>query len=295
MSVPRRWLELRVRSPSAPEEEPLLAEALLALGGRAVEERDDWYLTHVPEPPDEERFLEDARARLTALTGIESIELEVRWQDHEDWAELWRRGLGPRRVGERLIVTPSWESPEPGPLDHVIVIDPGMAFGTAEHGTTRGCLRLLERADLEGASVLDVGAGSGVLSIAAAKLGAREVVAVEGDSFAWEALEENVEHNGVRALVTSRREWSDPASLTGLGPRDGVVANIEWGVLGQLLQGLLAAVRPDGWLVLSGITVEEWPVVRAEVEAAGFRLVEEDVDEGWTSGRFVRDPTGVRV
>lgn len=288
-STPRRWLELGARSLSGDPGGALLPEGLVALGGRAVEERDGWYLTDLPEPPDADRFLRDARMRLEELTGVSDLELRVRWQEQADWAEIWKRGLRPRRIGARIIVTPSWEEPGAGPDDCVIVIDPGMAFGTAEHGTTRGCLRLLDRVPVEGATVLDVGAGSGILSVAAVKLGAKEVLAVEGDPLAHEALEENIARNGVRERVTTKLWRCDAAGLARLGPMDGALANIETGGLRGLLPGMRAAVRLGGWLILAGITVEEWADVSAEVEAMGFRLVQDDVDEGWRSGWFVHE------
>lgn len=258
------------------------------LGGRAVEERDGWYKTHVPEPADVERLVEQIRVRLVELSGFGDVEVRTRWQNHEDWAETWKRGLAPRRITERLIVTPSWEEPETREGDVVVVIDPGMAFGTAEHGTTRGCLRLLDRAPVGGGRLLDVGAGSGVLSIAAAKLGAAEVVAVEGDALACETLAENLERNGAASLVSVRRMWADVTSLTALGPRDGVLANIETGILHPLIPGFRAAVRHGGWLILSGITRDEWPSMRQHTEAEGFHLVETDADGDWMSGWFGR-------
>ncbi len=287
--TPSRWLELSVRSGSAGEREPLLSEALLALGGRAVEEREGWYVTDLPEPSDPERFLRGARARLVELTGIPDVELRVRWQEQADWAEVWKRGLAPRRIGRSLLVTPSWDRPEVGPGDRVIVIDPGMAFGTAEHGTTRGCLRLLQRVPVDGASVLDVGAGSGILSIAAARLGAREVLAVEGDPLAYEVLLENVERNAAGDRVAALLLRCEAADLARLGPRDGALANIEVGGLRPLLPGFGATVRAGGWLILAGITLDEWDGIVVEVGATGFRLVEDDVDGDWRSGWFARE------
>jgi len=288
-STPRRWLEVSVRSPSAGEQDALLAEGLVVLGGRAVEERDGWYTTHVPEPADVDGFVEQTRVNLVELSGFGDVEVRTRWQEHEDWAETWKRGLAPRRITGRLIVTPSWEEPETLQGDVVVVIDPGMAFGTAEHGTTRGCLRLLDRAPVEGARLLDVGAGSGILSITAAKLGAAEVIAVEGDALACEALSENLERNDVASQVTLRTGWADVTSLAALAPRDGVVANIETGTLRPLIPGFRAALRPGGWLILSGITREEWPEMCRDTEAVGFRLIEPDTDGDWMSGWFVRD------
>jgi ribosomal protein L11 methyltransferase len=165
----------------------------------------------------------------------------------------------------------------------VLTLDPGVAFGTAEHGTTRGCLRLLDRVVDGGQRLLDLGAGSGILAIAAALLGAAEVVAVEGDLMACEALEENLGRNRVVDRVRVVPRWADPASLRGLGPVDGVVANIEWGRLQPLVPALHAAVAPGGWVVLSGILAAELPEARSHAEGLGLRLREVDVDGEWRS------------
>ena len=169
----RRWLELRVRDAAAAEPSPLLVEALLALGARAAEEIDGWFVTAVPEPDDPEAFLARAATTLRELGGSDAIELVTAWRGHEDWAETWRRGLAPRWVTERILVRPSWAAPDAEHPHVEIVIDPGMAFGTAEHATTRGCLRLLDRTVKAGDRVLDVGSGSGERSNRRAPFGVR--------------------------------------------------------------------------------------------------------------------------
>lgn len=285
----RRWLELGVRRGVAADLDPLLAEALVALGGRAVLEDGDRYVTHVEEPEDPDAVLARARALFGELVGPGPVELTTRWVDHQDWAESWKRGLAPRRVTGRLVVTTTWHPVDPRPGDVVVVIDPGMAFGTAEHGTTRGCLRLLDRVVESGARVLDVGAGSGILAVAAALLGATDVLALEGDPLAMEALAENVTRNGVAGRVRWDARWADGAILAGLGPREVVVANLESGVLLPLLSGFGAALRPGGWLILSGILEHEWPRMRQATAEAGFRSVDVDADGEWRSGLFRRE------
>ena len=204
-----------------------------------------------------------------------------------DWAEAWKRGLGPRRITSRLLVTPTWHPVDAGPEDLVVVLDPGMAFGTAEHGTTRGCLRLLDRAVTRGSRILDVGAGSGILSVAGALMGAAEVVAVEGDELAVEVIAENAHRNGVDAVVTCRPEWADEALLASLGPRDGIVSNIESRTLLTLMPGFRAALEPGGWLILSGILETEWSEVLDGAQRAGFQLEVLDVDGEWRSAWLV--------
>jgi len=284
----RRWLELGVRCPSSDERSALLVDGLLALGGRAAEERDGWYVTHLESPRDLDAFRAEAEALLTRLTGLDVVEFRTTWREHEDWAETWKRGLGFRRITARIAVRPSWVADPEDPPEIVVVIDPGMAFGTAEHGTTRACLRLLDTVVKHGERLLDIGAGSGVLAIAAAQLGASEVVAIEGDSLACEALAENLEHNGVADRVRWIPAFVDSDGLVGYGPVDGVVANIESGVLGRLLPGFAGTVRAGGWLILSGILADEWPALREASEETGFRFVDVDADGAWRAGLFER-------
>ena len=286
MHAPRRWLVVSVAVP--PDDDGLAAEGLLLLGGRAVEERDGRAVTHLPEPPAGEVSVEALEARLRALTGLDGLDVRLAWQEQEDWAETWKRGLAPRRVTERIVVTPSWCPSGAGPDDLVVTVDPGMAFGNAEHGTTRGCLRLLDRTVAPGERVLDVGAGSAVLAIAAALLGAREVLALEGDGLAIPTARENVERNGVADRVAVEETWASAEDLPRRGPVDGLVANIESGVLRPLLGAFAATVRPGGWLVVSGILAEEWDAFAADVEAAGFTPDGVDADGEWRSGRFRR-------
>lgn len=285
-----RWLEVRARlAPGSPEriDPGLLADGLIALGGRAVEERADVMVTHLPEPEDPDAFIATIAARLSEhVSG--PVTVECAWCAAEDWAETWKRGLVPRRLTPRLWVTPSWESAPAEPGEIVLVVDPGMAFGTAEHGTTRGVLRLLDRALREGERVLDVGSGSAILAVAAARLGAREVVAVEGDPVATEYALENIERNGAAERVRWIESYADPALLRSLGPADGIVANIESGILRRLLPGLRDALVPGGWIILSGIPTEEWVAFEHDVVRSGFARVAIEEDTGWTAGWFTR-------
>ncbi len=284
----RRWLELRVRDPAAVETSALLVEGLLALGARAAQEIDGWYVTAVEEPPDPEAFVARAADTLREVSGSEDIQLETAWRNHEEWAETWRRGLAPRRITDRIVVRPSWTQPLAERPAIEIVLDPGMAFGTAEHATTRGCLRLLDHTVKVGDRVLDVGSGSGILAIAAAKLGAASVVALEGDSLSCEALRENLAYNDVTGRVRCVEGTVGPDELIGMGPVSGVVANIESGPLTALMSGFAGALLVSGWLILSGILDIEWPSMRSRAEAAGFRLLEVDAEGEWRSALLQR-------
>jgi len=273
----------------------LLAAALLDLGGNAVQEDDRGWITHLPatwDPGEPEALATE----LAAETGLDDLDLLLDWQDHADWSELWKAGLEPRRVTPRLVITPSWKIPDLQPGDLCITLDPGMAFGNAEHGTTRGCLRLMDPVVCEGDRVLDVGAGSAVLSIAAAMMGATRVEAIEADDQAVPTARENVADNGVADRVTVELLRADAEALAARGreaaeaghPYDLVIANIEGFLLAPLLPGLAAATRPGGYLLLSGILVEEWEEYRPRVEAQGVRTEAVDEDGIWVSARFVR-------
>jgi ribosomal protein L11 methyltransferase len=280
---PERWVELRVESPLDPEE---ISSVLVALGGTAVEERDGALLTYLHPPSDLDGLLGEVRSRLDSIHVRSQFRLEWRWQAHEEWEVLWRRGLGPRRITGRITVTPSWESLEVGPTEVLLVIDPGMAFGTAEHATTRGCLRVMDSLVVNGSRIADVGAGSGILSIAAARLGAREVLALEVDEMSCETARKNILFNGVQDEVrVLRREVAGSEALPG-APYDGVVANLQSHLLLPLLPALDASLQKGGWLVLSGILDGEKDLILSAASELSMGFREADREDGWWTGVF---------
>jgi ribosomal protein L11 methyltransferase len=290
----RRWLVLTVRVPSE-ELTDELTEGLLALGGTAVEEWVDLLTTYVPEPPDAEAFLRSAADRLGGIAGGEP-ELIWSWQEDEDWSRRWKEGLAPKRVGRRLVVTQPWNPVDPEPGDLVIEIDPSTAFGTGEHATTRGALRLMESFLQGGESVLDVGTGSAILAIAAVKLGAGRVLAVESDEGSMETARENLERNGAAHRVELVHDRVDLPYLEREREAgfDLIAANVLSSVLIPLLPGFADALRPDGpgGLILGGILAGEAPAVRAAAEGAGFRVEREDREQEWWTGLFQRAHAG---
>jgi ribosomal protein L11 methyltransferase len=285
---PIRWLQLTVRLPEVgdPASRDLIPSLLVELGGSGVEEVGGDLVTYLPPPEDVEGFLAEARQFLLERSGSPTVELVWRWQPHEEWEVLWRRGLGPRRVTDRITVTPSWESPAPSPGEILLTLDPGMAFGTAEHATTRGCLRLMDHRVVDGARIVDVGAGSGILSIAAALLGAREVLALEMDPLACEVAVENISANGVAGTVRVVREVVGNEGAIRGHPYDGLVANLQSGLLIPLFSTFRESLSREGWLIVSGVLQEEREEVLAAGMEGGFSLEEEDREEGWWSGAF---------
>ena len=282
---PDRWLVVTVRA-ADPELLPLAAEALVAAGTRAVEERDGAAVAYFPPPADPDAFVAELRAAVEdELPAGAAPSVDWRWQENEDWARKWKEGLAPRPVTERIVVKPTWSAWDARPGQVVIDIDPQMAFGTGEHATTRGCLRLLDDALRPGDRVLDVGSGSAILAIAAARLGAGEVIAVEYDPDANLNARENLAGNGVEDAVRIVEAMADEALLRELGRFDLVTANILSGVIRPLLPAFRAALggSPDGRLIVSGILRSEAPAVLHDATAAGFRVGEVDEEEEWWS------------
>jgi len=190
----------------------------------------------------------------------------------QDWVQLTQSQFDPIRVSARLWIVPSWhQAPDPDAI--VLVLDPGMAFGTGSHPTTRLCLEWLERFLRPGASILDYGCGSGILAIAAAKLGAREVVGVDIDLQAISAATSNAERNDVSARFANSTEKL-------VGQFDIVVANILSNPLRALAPALCAHVRQGGQLVLSGILAEQAEELIG-VYSSHIRLSVADTREGW--------------
>ncbi len=295
---PERWLELTVRflsgSESASQEdvppEDVSAEevsaVLLGLGGSAVEESEGVLVTYLPPPLELDALLNSARQRLEELSPSAHFDLSWRWQPQKDWEILWRRGLGPRRITPRLIVVPSWEQVEAEAGEILLTLDPGMAFGTAEHATTRGCLRFLDSKVTAGSRIADVGAGSGILSIAAARLGAREVLALEMDGLACETAMENVSRNGVKDRVKVLQAQVGGGALLPDAPFDGIVANLQSHLLLPLLSTFRESLTPEGWILVSGILLEERDDFLSAASAEGFISLGDDEEDGWWTGVF---------
>lgn len=200
----------------------------------------------------------DVRERAVACLG--AFEAETAWETDPGWAHAWREHFRPVKAGSLTIRAP-WNEPGPGPE---VMIEPAMAFGTGGHATTRLALAAMEAAlaDHPGATLLDVGTGSGVLAIAAVKLGASRAVGVDNDPEAVSATGANAALNGVADRVSSDTDWPDGGFAV-------VVANIVSPILLKLRERLVAAVLPGGALVLSGILASEAAQVARAFTADG--------------------------
>jgi ribosomal protein L11 methyltransferase len=267
------WWAIDIRT--AEESRAVLGAWLVARTGQAVEERDDGTL--VTFAPDEASA--DALMAQLVLEVDGAAEASRRVLDTVDWATGWRDGLGPRRFG-RLTVVPSW-LPEAAASDPLtVVLDPETAFGSGEHGSTRVALALLEQFLRPGDQVLDLGSGSGILAIAATKLGASRAIGIEIDSEANEVAARNAARNGVADLLELLE--GDAAVLAPLaGPADLLVSNILRTVNTELLPAIAQALGPAGIAIFSGMEQAESPVFLEALSTAGFRAVGEARDSGW--------------
>jgi ribosomal protein L11 methyltransferase len=216
--------------------------------------------------------------------GLRPIgDLQVTPVHEEDWAAAWKQHFPVLRVGRTMVIRPTWRRHRAQPGDVVLALDPGMAFGTGLHPTTRLCLAGIERWGDEGivagARAIDVGCGSGILAIAAAKLGAASVLGVDPDPIAVESTLANAKRNGLARRIPARR-----ASLpTDGGPWDLVLANLIASLLVTLSEELAAALRPGGRLLASGIFIDREPEVRSAFEASGLRIRERTGEGDWVA------------
>ena len=231
---------------------------------------------------------EEALGHLQAF-GLRPIgQLRTRVVNDADWAESWKEHFPVLPVGRRLVIKPTWRDHRPRPDEVVIELDPGMAFGTGLHPTTRLCLTALEeladRGGLDGATVLDVGCGSGILAIAAGKLGARRIRGLDTDPIAVEATLANATRNGLDDRLTAR-VGTLPA---GESPVDLVLANLIAGLLIELADRLAAELTPGGTLIASGIIADREDEVRAAFDRAGLPVVNAWSDTGWVALEALR-------
>ncbi|MEF3273305.1 MAG: 50S ribosomal protein L11 methyltransferase [Chloroflexus sp.] len=322
MQTPGTWLEIAVEV--EPEAVESVAEILSRYGyngGVVVEQgwiagdegpefeydpnRPVWLRTYLPVDDQVEEMRQRIEHALWHVSQIRPLgPIQTRTLAEEDWSNAWKQFYSVLRIGERIVIVPSWLDYQPIPNEIVLLLDPGMAFGTGLHPTTRLCLQLLERLVQPGQHVLDLGTGSGILAIAAAKLGAGTVLALDNDPVAVQVAQENVARNQVQAIVQvaegslgagqAMGHWlsgdfgpdqPDPA-LSADTPHaafDLIVANLIAKVLVVLAPDLAAALKPGGRLVSSGIINVKEDDVATAFAAVGLQQIERYVEGEWVA------------
>jgi ribosomal protein L11 methyltransferase len=222
--------------------------------------------------------------------NIGPAKISMRKVRRRDWAESWKKYFTTIEIGRDLLIKPSWSRRKPKPGQAVVVLDPGLSFGTGQHPTTAFCLEQITVSrvrDSHGQSFLDIGTGSGLLAIAAVKLGYHPVRAIDHDPVAVRVARQNAKINSVTARLTITH--SDLTRLP-LNPRTRfcvIAANLIDSLLIEHSKRIIKQVHPDGKLVLSGILDAQFPAVQKAYEAAGLKLTISKVGNGWRSGTFV--------
>jgi ribosomal protein L11 methyltransferase len=270
------WVTVRV-APGARRDDVMAA--LFDAGAQGVQELGDALITHVPDQ-------EIANAIVCAVLAVaDDVQVDTEPLPDVDWSEQWKRSIRAQELGA-IAVVPPWLADGRDP-SRTVVIEPAMAFGTGEHATTRGVVRLMQRVLRGGEHVADLGAGSAVLGIAAVKLGAASVAAIEIDPDAITNAEENVRRNGVEDRV--RVIEGDAATLLPLvAPVQLVLANIISSVLTELLPVIALALTDDGRAILSGILLAERADMLRTLSHANWRIVDEDSEDAWWSATIDR-------
>lgn len=268
------WLAVRVAGASATTRDAISA-ALIDAGAACVQEDREDLVTYLPD----DAPLDGVRGAVAADTGAV---LQLREAPATEIDRQWPSTVGVSRAG-RFLIAPPWLTSSGAHDDIAIVIDPAMAFGTGEHPTTRGVLRLMQDVIRPGDRVADLGAGSAVLAIAAARLGASRVAAIELDPDAIGNAEANVRANGVSDRVVII-EGDAETLLPHVAPVRVVVANIISSVLIAMLSSIRSSLSSDGEAILSGILLEEREDFVAALERAGWRVVQEHIEDVWWTG-----------
>ncbi len=251
---------------------------------RDVEETSATMQIFLTDPADAPRAAE-ALAAAGRIVGLE-LAPETGTIPDEDWKLSYRKHFKTEVISPRLVVRPPWEAVTPAPGQKVLTLDPGIAFGTGQHPTTRACLDAIDALAVEGTdrSFLDVGCGSGILSIAAALEGFRDVHGFDNDPDAVRNANENAEANGLGALF-SDGDLSVPGTAA---PADVVAANVLAPVLVRFAREVGALVNPGGRLILSGILDEQYDEVRAAYAALGFTELSNRLIGEWRTGLFAK-------
>ena len=314
-----RWARISVVTTH--EGADLIANILMELGAAGTEIDDPslvneyidaglWDYTDLPRAEDTKTVTvraylpEDARLESSLLALAERIAalrhagaalgagtISHSFVADEDWAETWKAYIHTEKIGERIVVRPTWEEYTPSANEIVIELDPGAAFGTGAHATTAMCLRWLEHLVSPGMRVYDVGCGSGILAVAAAKLGAGEVIAMDYDPVAVSVAEENIRQNNVHNVVACESDLL--SACEGAAPAELITANIIADVIIRLFAQLDRHLAPGGTLLASGIIDDRIADVEHAAAEHGFTVLDMTCEKEWAA-MIIRRATDIK-
>lgn len=314
-----RWARISVVTTH--EGADLIANILMELGAAGTEIDDPslvneyidaglWDYTDLPRAEDTETVTvraylpEDARLESSLLALAERIAalrhagaalgagtISHSFVADEDWAETWKAYIHTEKIGERIVVRPTWEEYTPSADEIVIELDPGAAFGTGAHATTAMCLRWLEHLVSPGMRVYDVGCGSGILAVAAAKLGAGEVIAMDYDPVAVSVAEENIRQNNAHNVVACESDLL--SACEGAAPAELITANIIADVIIRLFAQLDRHLAPGGTLLASGIIDDRIADVEHAAAEHGFTVLDMTCEKEWAA-MIIRRATDIK-
>jgi ribosomal protein L11 methyltransferase len=262
----------------------LISAYLFGLGAVGTHEMEDRLLAYFPEPCEITKIENDLQTFLAQLRagGLNLPEIAITRQQlaAQDWHSAWKRYFKPIFISERVLIRPSWEAAVALAPDQIeIIIDPKQAFGTGHHATTRSIVQLLEKYLRPGMRAIDVGTGTGILAIAAAKLQPKvQVVALDTDPIAVEAAVENIQLNHVQDCV---KLYVGPLAALCVQTVDLILANLQYHPLLSLLADFSPRLRRNGVLLLSGLLVQEGESIRTALESVGMQCIETRTEEEW--------------
>ncbi len=276
----KAWTKVTASLPALPDDWSAWTHVFERHGLPGTVQTDDPPTLSAYLPPGESIGLQSLRRDLVdrgAVVTTEQVE-------EQDWAESWKQFFKPTHIGEHFVVRPTWEQYEKQPGEIVIDLDPGQAFGTGDHPTTRLCLEMLERMDLAGKSMADIGCGSGILSIAAMLLGASSADAVDVDKTSVEATIANAAQNDVEVSVYQGEGFAPLPP----GSYDLVLSNIISAAVINLAPGAAQRTSEGAAWIVSGIIEPNWPDVKESVQAAGFHVERADKEGDWIAALLRR-------
>ena len=306
IQTPEKWWEVTVECPIALEDSVYWAFDELGSKGTASQTKDDRrivtaYFPQVQFQPSDfeglrsvvlnsaamqaDMLLKSAAAQAGGLTTLPSVDIGWQLIDEEDWAKSWKDHWQAEEVGDRLLINPAWMTP-PTTERTILTLDPGSAFGTGAHATTQLCLEALEKHSLSGATIADIGCGSGILSIVALLYGAKRAFAADVDPLAISSTQSNAEVNGIEASTKNSQSQAQlsvqlgsllevitMADAANALPVDGIVCNILSEIIvGLIIPRLSELAGPKTWVILSGILTSKAPWVEEHLTAYGWQI-----------------------